>query len=72
MRPLVDGGITGHSLAYLARRREIEERKRKHGVVKEEEGKREKVRVVEVREKVKKEAAEVLVKALGVWAGQMK
>lgn len=70
-RPVVEGQITGHSLAYLARKEEIEERKRKRRLVLEEEEKVRKRAKEEERDKVMKAAEEVMIKALKKLAEQI-
>lgn len=68
----VDGGVVmGHSLRWMARRKEVEERKRKRVV---EMGEEERSREREKRKRVEGErraAGEVLERVLGVWAGRV-
>ncbi|KAG0128408.1 hypothetical protein HOY82DRAFT_25340 [Tuber indicum] len=70
-KPAVEGEITGHSLAYLARKEEIEEGKRKRRLVLEEEEKARKKAREEERSKLMKAAEEAMIKALGKLAGQV-
>lgn len=69
VQPAVEGGIRGHSLAYLARREAVEERKRKRRAIREAEQREAKRGKLGEHENQKKEAEEVLVRALGVLAG---
>lgn len=71
VKPVVEGQIQGHSLAYLARREEIEERRKKRRVAREEEERKRKKERLEEREREKKEAETVLVRALGVLSGML-
>lgn len=68
----VDGGAgMGHSLKWMARRKEVEERKRKRVA---EMGQEERIRGAEKRKRVEVErraAGEVLERVLGVWAGRV-
>lgn len=68
---VASGGATGHSLRWLARRKEVEERKRKRGEERGEEREREERERAERRGEERRVAGEVLVRVLGGWGGRV-